>query len=287
MSRTFWSIQSVAADAHLVVLVPTHQSAKSGCPSSRARLVELGEELGGDRHLLVLGRLGVEGVVQRRAAAPARRWATGGRRPAGRRRCRRAAVARAVLDHQQGRGLTSARVAAGGVAGPQRREEPVRERGLGVGCDSQAASMASTTSAPVRMLPWMAYAVAGQCRRPTRGRRWPVWEAAPPSTSTMPTWRWSRPSSSSSSRWSATDGGRALVEVGEGEPLVGDVGVGLGGDRADLGHGGRHHRPDGQELGGDGHPPRLSVVGPGHDREGHAQTLETRRPPSPRHPPRG
>ena len=66
-------------------------------------------------------------------------------------------------------------------------------------------------------------------------------------------------------------GGGAVVEVGERQALVGDVGVGLGGDGADPGHGGRHGGPDGQELGGDGHAPRLAVGGPGHDREGHGR----------------
>ena len=55
--------------------------------------------------------------------------------------------------------------------------------------------------------------------------------------------------------------GRALVEMGEGEALVGDVGVGLGRDGADAGDGGRDRRADGEELRGDGHPPRLTVGG--------------------------
>ena len=84
-----------------------------------------------------------------------------------------------------------------------------------------------------------------------------MWVAAPPSTSTMPTCRWSRPSSSSSRRCRATSGGGAVVEVGEGQALVGDVGVGLGGDGADPGDRRRDGRADGQELGGDGDAPRL------------------------------
>ena len=63
--------------------------------------------------------------------------------------------------------------------------------------------------------------------------------------------------------------GRPVVEVGQGQALVGDVGVGLGGDRADPGHRGGYGGPDREELRGDGHPPRLSVGGPGHDRERH------------------
>ena len=100
-----------------------------------------------------------------------------------------------------------------------------------------------------------------------------MWVAALPSTSTMPTWRWSRPVVLLDQPLEGDRGGRAVVEVGERQALVGDVGVGLGGDGADPGDGGRHGRPHGQELGGDGHAPGLSVGGPGHDREGHAPRL--------------
>ena len=65
-------------------------------------------------------------------------------------------------------------------------------------------------------------------------------------------------------------GGRALVEERERLALVGDVGPGLGRDRADLGDRGRDDRPDGEELRRDRHPPRLAVGGAGHDRERHA-----------------
>ena len=63
--------------------------------------------------------------------------------------------------------------------------------------------------------------------------------------------------------------GRPVVEVTEREELVGDVGVGLGRDGADTGHGRRDGRADGEELGGHGDAPRLAVVGAGHDRERH------------------
>ena len=63
--------------------------------------------------------------------------------------------------------------------------------------------------------------------------------------------------------------GRAVVEVRQGQALVGDVGVRLGRDRADSGDRGRYGGPDGEELRRHGHPPGLSVGGPGHDREGH------------------
>ena len=66
-------------------------------------------------------------------------------------------------------------------------------------------------------------------------------------------------------------GGRAVVEVGQREALVGDVGVGLGGDRADPGHRGGHRGAHGEELGGDGDAPGLTVGGAGDDREGHGQ----------------
>jgi len=68
-------------------------------------------------------------------------------------------------------------------------------------------------------------------------------------------------------------GGGPLVEVGEREALVRDVRIGLGGDRADTGDGGRHDCAHGQELGGDGNAPRLAVGGPRHDGERHGGSL--------------
>ena len=67
--------------------------------------------------------------------------------------------------------------------------------------------------------------------------------------------------------------GRALVEVGERESLVGDVRVGLRGHRPDTGHGGRYDGAHGQELGGDGDAPRLTVGGSRHDGERHGVTV--------------
>ena len=63
--------------------------------------------------------------------------------------------------------------------------------------------------------------------------------------------------------------GRAVVEVRQGQPLVGHVRVRLGSNRADSGDRGRYGGPDGEELRSHRHPPRLSVGGPGHDRERH------------------
>ena len=67
--------------------------------------------------------------------------------------------------------------------------------------------------------------------------------------------------------------GGPVVEVRERQPLVGDVGVGLGGDGTDLRHGGRYDGTDGQELRGDGDTPRLTVGGASHDGERHARSL--------------
>ena len=50
-------------------------------------------------------------------------------------------------------------------------------------------------------------------------------------------------------------GGRPLVQVGQGEALVGHVRLGLGGDGTDPCHGRRDGRSDGQELRGHGHAP--------------------------------
>jgi hypothetical protein len=67
--------------------------------------------------------------------------------------------------------------------------------------------------------------------------------------------------------------GGAVVEVRQPEVLEGEVGVGLRGDGADPGRRCRHGGPDGQELGGHGDAPRRTVVGPGHDREGHVPNI--------------
>ena len=64
-------------------------------------------------------------------------------------------------------------------------------------------------------------------------------------------------------------GGGAVVEVGQSEVLEGEVGVGLGGDGTHARRGRRDRRSDRQELGGHSDAPRLTVVGPGHDRERH------------------
>ena len=108
-------------------------------------------------------------------------------------------------------------------------------------------------------------------------------EAAPPSTSTMPTWRWSRLVVLLEQPLQRDRRGRAVVEVGQGLALVGDVGVRLGGDGADPGHRGRYGGPDGEELRRHGHAPRLSVGGPGHDRERHGphDSEPHARPPRP------
>jgi len=68
-------------------------------------------------------------------------------------------------------------------------------------------------------------------------------------------------------------GGGALVEMGQAEVLVGEVGVRLGRDGADLGRRRRYGGPDGQELRRDGDPPGVAVVGPGHDGEGHVPNI--------------
>ena len=66
-----------------------------------------------------------------------------------------AAVPGALLDHQDRRGLPATLVAARGVAGGERGEQPVGQRRVG-SLASHASSIASTTSAPARQLPWIA-----------------------------------------------------------------------------------------------------------------------------------
>ena len=106
-----------------------------------------------------------------------------------------------------------------------------------------------------------------------------MWVAAPPSTSTMPDLAVVAAGVLLEQPLQGDHGGGAVVEVGERLALVGDVGVGLGGDRADPGDRGRDGRPDGQELRGDGHAPGLAVGGAGHDGEGHSRDPSE---PSPR-----
>ena len=112
-----------------------------------------------------------------------------------------AAVAGLVAYDEQRRRLASTPVTAGVVAGPERGEEASGERL--VDRRSQASFIASTTSGPTRMLPWIA--TPSPVTPPAQSKQSePVWVAAPPSTSTRPTWRSSRFSSSSSSRRRAT-----------------------------------------------------------------------------------
>ena len=127
----------------------------------------------------------------------------------------------------------------------------------------------ATTSGPARMLPWMAtpgpvsppaqskHSLAGVASRRCRRRR----RARPAGAS--------RPSSSSRSRSRATSAVAPSSSWREGQPLVGDVGLGLGRDGADAGDGGGHGGADGQELRGDGDAPGLAVLRARHDREGH------------------
>lgn len=68
--------------------------------------------------------------------------------------------------------------------------------------------------------------------------------------------------------------GRVGGQPREGERLVGDVGVGLGGNRADAGNSRRNRCANGQELRGDGDAPRLAVGRPGNDGEGHGGSVE-------------
>ena len=96
-----------------------------------------------------------------------------------------------------------------------------------------------------------------------------MWVAAPPSASTMPDLPVVAAVVLLEQPLERDRGGGAVVEVGERQALVGDVGVGLGGDGADLRHGGRYDGADGQELRGDGDAPRLTVGGASHDGERH------------------
>ncbi|GMA89113.1 hypothetical protein GCM10025868_43630 [Angustibacter aerolatus] len=68
-------------------------------------------------------------------------------------------------------------------------------------------------------------------------------------------------------------GVRALAAAQQRQAVaaVGEVRVGLRGDRADTGHGRGHRGADGEELAGDGDPVGVTVAS--DDREGHGRNL--------------
>jgi hypothetical protein len=68
-------------------------------------------------------------------------------------------------------------------------------------------------------------------------------------------------------------GGHAGAEQGQRLRTVGQVGVRLGGNRTDVGQGGRDGRADAEELAGHGHSQGRAVGGSCHDRKGHGATL--------------
>ena len=240
-----------------------------GRPAPAAKRLELGLELGGDRHLLLLGGGGQVEVVE--VEQPGQLGDRLGVVVDAQvdRDVVEAAVPGALLDHQQRRRLPAARVAAGRVAGGQRVEQPAGERRVRVGgLPGRLHGLDDVLAGEDVALDGVA--VAG--------------EAAGPVEAGVPGVRGGAAVDVDDADLAVVAalvvleqplqrdrGGRAVVEVGERLALVGDVGVGLGGDRADAGHRGRYGGADGEELGGHGHPPRLSVGGPGHDRERHGR----------------
>ena len=182
-----------------------------------------------------------------------------------------AAVPGTLPDHQQRRGLAAAAVAAGVVAGRERGEQPARQRLVAVaglegvlhGRDHELAgqdvaldrvAVAGHTAGPVEA------GVAGVGRRAALGVDDPDLPVVASVVLLEEPEQGHR-------------GGGAVVEMRERQALVGDVGVGLGGDGTHLRDGGRYDGADGQELGGDGDTPRLTVGGASHDGERHARSL--------------
>ena len=177
-------------------------------------------------------------------------------------------------DHQDRRGLAPPAVAAGRVARGQRREQPTGEGHVGVGAQPRGLHgehdlLAGQDVALDRV------AVAGDAAGPVeagvsgvRGRAAVQVDDAELAVVAalvvldQPLER--------------DRGVRAVVEVGESLALVGDVRLGLGRDRPDPGDRRRHRGAHREELGCHRHPPRLAVVGPGHDRERHVCTFAGR-----------
>ena len=118
---------AVVGDPHLVVL-GADPGGEVAVPGAGRERLELGLEVGGDRHLLLLGRGGQVEVVEReqpgqlgdRLGVVVDAQVDGD--------VVEPAVPGLVLDHEQRRGLPAAGVAAGRVAGGERLEQPVGER---------------------------------------------------------------------------------------------------------------------------------------------------------------
>ena len=178
-----------------------------------------------------------------------------------------AAVPGALLDHEQRRRLPAAGVAARRVTGGQGLEQPPRQRRLRVGGLPRGPHREHDVLAGEDVA-LDGVAVTGEAARPVEtgvpgvrgGAAVDVDDADLALLALLvlleqPEQRHRR--------------GRPVVEVGQGQALVGHVGVRLGRDRADSGHRGRYGGPDREELRRHRHPPRLSVFGPGHDRERH------------------
>ena len=260
----------VGVDAHLVVLGADPLVERGVTLGPRERL-ELVAQVVGDRHLLLVGGGGEVEVVE--VEEPGQLGDRCGVvvHPQVDRDVVAAAVAGTLADDQQRGRLAPALVTARVVAGGQRGEQPVRQRQVGGGrlpggdhrqhdvLAGQAVALDRVALAGLAAGPVDAGApgVGGRTALDVDDADLAVVAALV--LLEQPQQRDRR--------------GRPGVEVGERQSLVGDVGVGLGGDGTHAGHGGRHGGPDGQELRGHGHPPGLSVGGPGHDRERHARDL--------------
>lgn len=76
----------------------------------------------------------------------------------------------------------------------------------------------------------------------------------------------------------ALDGGTrggALVKEAEADAFPSDIGIGLGGERADTGDGRRNCRTNSQEFAGDSDSPGVAVSGSSDNREGHGRNANS------------
>ena len=189
--------------------------------------------------LLLLGRRGEVEVVEVEQPAPARRSASGWsstRRSTA--TSSQAAVPGAVPDDEERRRLPAALVATRRVAGASAASSRSANAVSGSDVSSHASCIASTTSGPTRTVALDRVAVAGQAAGPGDARRAGVGRRAAVDVDdadlavVAAIVLLEQPVERDRRR-------RALVEVGKRKSLVGDVGVGLGGDRADH----RRRRP--------------------------------------------
>ena len=236
---------AVGVGAHLVVL-GADPGVEVGEPERLHLLVDLALLLLGEEDLLLVGRRGQVEVVE--VEQPGQLGdGSGGRRPAGRRRCRRGRRTRRPRGRRAARPTGARGCTPGVVAGRAGRRAGGGRAGVVVGgLPRRLHGDARPPRRPGCCPGWRSRRRSR--RRPSRGTRGRCgWPRRPRRRRCRPAGA-SRPVVVLEQPLQGDRRGGAVVEVGERLALVGDVGVGLGGDGADAGHGGGHGRPTARNL---------------------------------------